>query len=164
MYVVLQIWWAAERSGWLCTLFGRYGEQLNGRYDCVCCFAAMVSSWTVGMTVYVVLQVWWAAELSVWLCMLFCRYGEQLNCRYDCVCCFAGMVSSWTVGMTLERNTNPVRSEPLQPAGSTTPAAALVASPGGRKKDEPMNSRNSPATLNVLTSSAEFKEDFFNRY
>ena len=67
--------------------------------------------------------------------------------------------------MTLERNTNPVRSEPLQPAGSTT-ATALVASPGGpsRKKDEPMNSRNSPATLNVLTSSAEFKEDFFNRY
>ena len=66
--------------------------------------------------------------------------------------------------MTLERNTKPAHSEPLQPVTGSTAAAVPVASPSGQSgKDEPMHSRNSPATLNVLTSSSEFKEDFSNR-
>ncbi|KAI0211951.1 Mitogen-activated protein kinase kinase kinase 13-A [Lamellibrachia satsuma] len=65
--------------------------------------------------------------------------------------------------MTLERNTKPAHSEPLQPVTGSTAAAVPVASPSGQSgKDEPMHSRNSPATLNVLTSSSEFKEDFSN--
>ena len=67
--------------------------------------------------------------------------------------------------MTLERNTKPVHSDSPQPVAGSTGATAPVASSSGqsRKKDEPMHSRNSPATLNVLTSSSEFKEDFSNR-
>ena len=61
--------------------------------------------------------------------------------------------------MTLERNIQPVYSEDRM-HGARPPASQRLEIP--RTRDDPINSRNSPTTLNVLTCSSDF--EFSNRF
>ena len=71
--------------------------------------------------------------------------------------------------MTLERRkpqyiiSSQTPHNATQTNGGGEPVTLKVPGKAVRQRDEPINSRNSPTTLNILTSSAE-PEDFSNRY
>jgi len=62
--------------------------------------------------------------------------------------------------MTLERQKKATTSTVTSNATQSTDAGTLEVPE--QKKDEPINSRNSPTTLNILTCSTD-KDDFANR-
>ena len=62
--------------------------------------------------------------------------------------------------MTLERQKKSATSTATSNASQSTEACTLEVPE--QKRDEPINSRNSPTTLNILTCSTD-KDDFANR-
>ena len=78
--------------------------------------------------------------------------------------------------MTLERNKKPAATATVTGIATTTGGTAVPQRGGAActlvlqvpvqvpRGDEPINSRNSPTTLNILTSSTDKEETFANRY